>query len=149
MSNADGMSILGSCFITGNGVEKDEEKAVKLWQTAAVLNNTSAMVRLGACFIHGIQVQQDKNRGIYLWEKAAFFGNKEAIELLGLCYFEDSHLINKIQTGVLNQFLVTEEWRTLLNIADIEQMDFIVEKRFNNNIVCKGLNKRPEDLPFF
>ena len=128
---------------------KDEEKAVKLWQTAADLNNTSAMVRLGACFIHGIQVQQDKHHGIHLWEKAAFLGSKEAIELLGVCYSEDGHLINKTQTGVLNQFPMTEEWSTLWIVQDMRQIDFIAEKTFKNRICCNGLNTHPEDFPIF
>jgi TPR repeat protein len=42
MGNADGQNMLGNCYMSGLGIEQDEEEAVKYYQLAADQGNIQA-----------------------------------------------------------------------------------------------------------
>ena len=55
--------LLGTCYETGDGVEKKPKYAVYMYQQAAQQGHAEAMVRLGICYETGSGVAQDPRRG--------------------------------------------------------------------------------------
>ena len=76
------MRELGTCYVEGLGVEKNEEEGIKLYKLSAEKGNEDAMYYLGACFYNGVGVSQDYGEAVKWWKKAAekgYDGAKEAL----------------------------------------------------------------------
>ena len=80
---------LATVLITGDGVEKDPEKAFKLYKSIAD-DDPSVQMKMGLCYLAGEGVKQDKAKAYRWFEKAAKNGVQDAQLNLGLmCLFGD------------------------------------------------------------
>lgn len=78
---------LGLCYYKGQGVERDYNKAVKLFKKSAQKNNKRAQSWLGWCYYSGKGIENNINKAIQLWKKASDQGLPQAMFYLGSCYF--------------------------------------------------------------
>ena len=78
--------LLGTCYETGDGVEKKPKYAVYMYQQAAQQGHAEAMVRLGICYETGSGVAQDPAVAANLYRQAAERGNGLALCRLGRLY---------------------------------------------------------------
>ena len=72
--------------ILPEGVEEDDEEAVKWYRKAAEQGNADAMYKLGKCFYNGLGVEEDEEEAVKWFRKAADQGNADAMHKLGFCY---------------------------------------------------------------
>ena len=77
---------IGVCYQTGNGIEKDETKALEWYEKSANQGNADAQTCLGLCYGMGLGVAEDFSLAIKWWRKAANQGNAQAQYYLGNCY---------------------------------------------------------------
>ena len=84
------LTSLGSCYIYGEGVEKDETKAYELFRKAAELGNLSACFMVGEMYLGGIGVEKNEKAAFTWLRKAAVEANTvtyaNACLLTGYCY---------------------------------------------------------------
>jgi len=74
-------------FYTGKCVEKNYEKAAKLWERAATAGVISAKNNLGYLLSEGLGVKKDETRAAALWFEAARAGHAESQVHLGSALF--------------------------------------------------------------
>ncbi|MBN2684082.1 MAG: sel1 repeat family protein [Pontiellaceae bacterium] len=86
MDQADALNIWGELYAQGIGVEKDEEKAVNCFYTAAQDLCATAEYNLGYCFEHGVGVEVDMSRAVEWYQKAVNLDHARAKYALGVCY---------------------------------------------------------------
>ena len=77
---------VGICYMTGNGIKQDYEKAVEWYRKSAEQGNAEAQTCLGLCYGMGNGVQKDLSQAIKWWRKAANQNNAQAQYYLGNCY---------------------------------------------------------------
>ena len=79
---------LGLCYLNGEGVQKDEKKAVEYFEKA---NNSSSREQLINCYLEGIGVEKDEKKAFeMLVEETSeknYGGNTDVQYKLGECYF--------------------------------------------------------------
>ncbi|MBR3924752.1 MAG: SEL1-like repeat protein, partial [Kiritimatiellae bacterium] len=73
---------LGSCYINGTGVEKDEAKAFAWYRKAAEQGDARAQCILGAFYEFGTGVEHDYAKAVEWYRKAAKQGDSQGIEAL-------------------------------------------------------------------
>lgn len=76
-------------------VDKDYERAVKLYQKAADLNNIGALFDLGCLYESGVHVPQDLDRAIELYDRAAVLGDRNAMHRLGYLNYKKDLVTSK------------------------------------------------------
>ncbi len=69
---------LGYAYFYGNGVKKDDGKAVYWYRKAAAMNDTKALYNLGLCYKEGDGVKKSSRWAKYYFTKATWFGHKDA-----------------------------------------------------------------------
>src|SRR3990167_1897749 len=75
--DAGAQTLLGFRYLCGNGLEKNEQEAVRLFTLAANQGYDKGQSALGHCFLHGIGVpRRDDKRAVRLLRAAA--ANDEA-----------------------------------------------------------------------
>jgi uncharacterized protein len=77
---------LAKAYDLGEGVPKDEEKAVQWWEKAAEHGNVSAQVSLGGVYSLGAGVPKNYAAAVRWWKKAAEQGDVTAEGNLGTAY---------------------------------------------------------------
>ncbi len=77
---------LANAYHLGEGVPKDEEKAVQWWEKAAEQGNVSAQVSLGGVYSLGAGVPKNYAAAVRWWKKAAEQGDVNAEGNLGTAY---------------------------------------------------------------
>ena len=80
------MTILGSMYIEGLGVEKDYKKAYRWFSQGAKYNLPEALYQLGLMYDKGIGVSKNYKKAAQLYNKAARKGYAPAQHLFGLLY---------------------------------------------------------------
>jgi len=78
---------LGKAYEDGNGVQQNDESAVKWYQKAADQGNAEAENRLGVMYRLGKGVSPDKEEAVRWYRKAAKQGNPQAMFNLGASYY--------------------------------------------------------------
>ena len=78
----EALNILGKLYYYGDGVEKDENKALSYFKTAAEKNVTDAMYNYAGILMKGDKASRAK--GIHLIETAAKSGHALAMLHLGI-----------------------------------------------------------------
>ena len=86
------MTILGSMYIKGLGVEKDYKKAYKWFSQGAKYNLPEAQYKLGLMYDMGIGVSNNYKKAAQLYNKAARKGYPNAQYRLGLLYAKGHYL---------------------------------------------------------
>lgn len=77
---------LACCYYTGNGLEKNYEKAVALWKSAAEKGHALSYFNLGYCYYYGDGIVQDYEKAVEWLKKGVENNNADAQCLLGICY---------------------------------------------------------------
>ena len=98
---------LGLCYHNGDGVEKDDEKAVEWYTKAAEQGHPDAQYTLGMVYGYPWSyegVVQDFKKAVEWFALAAEQGHSEAQFILGLCY--------DMGNGVAQDFEKAVEWYT-------------------------------------
>lgn len=85
-NNTMAMLRLAWCYEDGNGIEQDLEKAIELFEKAAVLGNKNAMNILATCYARGAGVKQNWGKAIELFQQAAALGDAYAMTNLAVTY---------------------------------------------------------------
>lgn len=86
--NAEAMFNLGWMYTNGQGVSRDDVKAVEWYQKAADLGNVDAMVNLGLMYLFGQGVSPNDAKAAEWFQKAADLGDSVAMSNLGQMYFD-------------------------------------------------------------
>jgi len=73
---------LARMYHSGDGVTKDDAKAVEWYQKAAERGNAFAQYNLGVMYDKGEGVTRDATKAVEWWQKAAAQGNEAAQESL-------------------------------------------------------------------
>ena len=86
LTRASDQVALGERYLNGNVVDKDEKKAVELFEKAANQNSDIGMLKLADCYKKGVGVAQDNAKAFSLYEKSANMDNSEAMIALSDMY---------------------------------------------------------------
>lgn len=86
LTKATDQIALGERYLSGNVVDKDEKKAVELFEKAANQNSDIGMLKLADCYKKGVGVAQDNAKAFSLYEKSANMGNTDAMIALSDMY---------------------------------------------------------------
>lgn len=78
---------MGRIYLIGDGIPKDEQKAVELFQKSADNGNAKAYNDLAKCFLNGTGVNVSKQKAIEYANKSLDLGCSEAKNTLGDIYF--------------------------------------------------------------
>ncbi|KAH3723025.1 sel1 repeat family protein [Pelomyxa schiedti] len=98
---ASSMTCLARCFRWGcDGVDKDRDKAVSLYQMAADVGDSQAMYVLGGLYRRN-GVEKDVSKAITLTQKAADAGHSGAMHSLGKCYKYGRGVEKNVKMAVL------------------------------------------------
>ena len=80
----EAINFLGEQYFGGRlGLQKDTQKAFKLWTEAAEIGSIKALWQLGPTYDHGEGVQQDMAKAVEFYTRAAMQGHVEARAELG------------------------------------------------------------------
>ena len=88
------------CYLKGDGVEKNVEKAVYWWQKAADAGNSAAQFNLAICYLKGDGVEKDVEKAVYWWQKAADAGDSTAQYRLAFCYLKGEGIEKDVEKAV-------------------------------------------------
>ena len=88
LTRASDQVVLGERYLNGNVVDKNEKKAVELFEKAANQNSDIGMLKLAECYKKGVGVIQDNAKAFSLYEKSANMGNSDAMIVLSDMYAE-------------------------------------------------------------
>lgn len=113
------MNKLGLLYFYGRGVEREQEKAQKLFMQAALGGNRDAYNNAGICFEYGQGVMKDVAEALRLYERGANLGCPDAMYSLG--YLLIRHYILTLQrfkrgvdaSMVDNLSMDEEQWAAL------------------------------------
>lgn len=86
LTRASDQVALGERYLNGNVVDKDEKKAVELFEKAANQNSDIGMLKLAECYKKGVGGTQDNAKAFSLYEKSANMGNTDAMIALSDMY---------------------------------------------------------------
>lgn len=85
-TKADDLLQLGYCYLDGDGVSVDPQKAMNYFKQAAAKGNTEAMCVIGDMYKDGDGVEQNYQQAINWYTKALNNGNIDGACSLGLMY---------------------------------------------------------------
>jgi len=85
-NHADGMSVVGSCYLYGVGVAKNKAKGVEWLTKAANAGNTTASAELGDLYADGDIVKKDAKLAAKWHLKAAQEGHSQSQLYMGKAY---------------------------------------------------------------
>lgn len=86
-NDADALLIMGIIYSQGQGIRKDEKKAVSFFIKSAELGHTIAMYNVGLAYLKGIGTEINYSKGIEWIKKAADRGDETSMMLLAGQYF--------------------------------------------------------------
>jgi len=86
VGNANAQYNLGVAYSLGDGVPKDETKAIEWFQKAADQKVPQALFQLGLKYLLGRSVQKDETKGFVMIRQASELGVAEAQHTLGTYY---------------------------------------------------------------
>ncbi|KAJ6248782.1 sel1-repeat-containing protein ybeq [Anaeramoeba flamelloides] len=85
-NNPGALNNHGIEYMSGLGVSKNYEEAVKLFRMSSELDNSNAFNSLGNCYLEGEGVQKDLNIAFKLFFKAHFLGSANGTTSVGFIY---------------------------------------------------------------
>ena len=98
--DAESQSILGYSYLNGEGVNKNEELAVKWLTKAANQGLAIGQYNLGVCYQNGTGVKQDYNLAAFWYKKAALQGYSDAQYNLGTLYINGNGVEQDYKSAV-------------------------------------------------
>ena len=100
LTRASDQVALGERYLNGNVVDKNEKKAVELFEKAANQNSDIGMLKLAECYKKGVGVIQDNAKAFSLYEKSANMGNSDAMIVLSDMYAEGNGVERNINKAL-------------------------------------------------
>lgn len=85
--DAGAQCLLGHCYATGEGIDKDQREAIKWFRKAAEQGHAEAQYGLGDCYHGGKGVDRDMREAVKWLRKAAEQGHAEAQFKLSFYYY--------------------------------------------------------------
>jgi hypothetical protein len=101
---------LGTCYLSGIGVERNHEEAVKWYHKAALLGYAPSQYNLGVRYFEGKGVPKDYTKAVYWYRKAAEQGYAIAQYNLGKRY--------ELGQGVSQDCQTTLKWYRITVIIE-------------------------------
>jgi TPR repeat protein len=97
--SANGSADLGWLYETGNGVNKDENKALSLFNKAAKRGSAEGMYRMGVAYHDGLGVQKDRAAACQWFVRAATSDHPDAEQEAGFCYYNGTGVVQNHETA--------------------------------------------------
>lgn len=85
--NVDAQAYLGMCYEQGNGVQKDESKALYWYDKAASQGNAYAQAYSAMMYLQGRGTEVDEQKAFRLAQSSANQSNMYGQYILGTCYY--------------------------------------------------------------
>jgi serine/threonine protein kinase/TPR repeat protein len=86
LGDLEGMTQAGLMMASGLGVERNIERAVEIFKTAAAKGHPSAQAAYGECLLLGKGVEKDEKAAVSVLQQGVDGGNTKAMSLLSSCY---------------------------------------------------------------
>lgn len=83
---ADGYNVLGTLYLNGWGVEKNEELALENYKMAAAYGDEGAMNQIGFIFMGSDTFEANPEQSFFWFNEAASKGDEVGLYNLGYCY---------------------------------------------------------------
>jgi|GEM_PF-5446218 len=84
--DVDALNEIGNMYFDGQGVEKDDKKALEYYTKAAEKGDTDALINIGVMYANGQGVEKDDKKAFEYLTKAAEKGNANALINIGWMY---------------------------------------------------------------
>jgi len=84
MNDPIAMKGIGSMYRDGDGLPRDQAKALELWHRAGELGSAEAYYNIGNAYQLGDGVERDMKKAKHYWELSAIKGNVQARHNLGV-----------------------------------------------------------------
>lgn len=97
--SANGSADLGWLYETGNGVNRDENRALSLFNEAAKHGSAEGMYRMGVAYHEGFGVQKDRATACQWFIRAAVSDHPDAEEQAGFCYYNGTGVEQNHETA--------------------------------------------------
>lgn len=81
-----GLMILGACYLNGNEVSKNEEKAYEYYIQAASMGEETALNQLGWMYMNGCGVEEDPSQAFFWYNESANKQSDVGMYNLACCY---------------------------------------------------------------
>lgn len=95
-------TIIGGLFYTGRGAPHDPQRALALWEEAALaLHYHDALSKLGTLYRKGDIVEKDIHKAIEYFTRAGTLGSSNALWALGAIYFHGEGVPKDRQRAIL------------------------------------------------
>ena len=116
--NANAQNILGVCYISGIGVEVNEDVALRLFEQSAEQNHPSAQRNLAIMLEN--QGSSDKNKIIELYEKSAAQNDGYALNNLAVCYLTGDGVKQNVKEAIklFDKAVKVGDDYAMVNLAD-------------------------------
>lgn len=103
--DVDAQLRLGTRYLLGDGVKRDDAQAAAWWRKAADLGQASAQYNLGYLYLIGRGVRTDSVQAMEWYHKAAEQGHAQAEKDLGVLYFKGR--------GVARDYVEAHKWYSI------------------------------------
>ena len=81
-----GLMILGACYLNGNGVSKNEEKAFEYYIQASAMGEEIALNQIGWMYMNGCGVEEDPSQAFFWYNESANKQSDVGMYNLACCY---------------------------------------------------------------
>ena len=114
-------------YIKGLGVEKDEKKAIGLWEYASNHNDPKAQYNLGYRYLVGKDIAKDRVKGLDLLKSSSNNGDIRAHRQLGKCYRDGVGVDVDMPTAIhyFTKAGLSDDKESILSLIEIfEKIDY-------------------------
>ncbi len=139
---------LGNRYANGDGVKKDETKALEWWTKAAEQGLMEAQYKVGLCnyngYYNGTTMYEDVPTAEKWWKKAAAQGDVRAQYMLGVCY-TSGYIIGK------DTRLAREYFRKAAAQGNVQAKKELSKRILLFDLLAERIGSRPytSPLPYF
>ena len=81
-----GLTVLGSCYLNGNEVNKNDEKAFEYYIQAAAMGEEMALNQIGWMYMNGCGVEEDPSQAFFWYNESANKQSDVGMYNLAYCY---------------------------------------------------------------
>ena len=81
-----GLTVLGSCYLNGNEVNKNDEKAFEYYIQAAAMGEEMALNQIGWMYMNGCGVEEDPSQAFFWYNESANKQSDVGMYNLACCY---------------------------------------------------------------
>ena len=111
---------IGLMYLHGNGVEKNESKALEWFKEATCQNHDWAFYHLGTMYYYGMSVEQSYEKSFKYFQKASLINNATAFLNLGH-FYQEGKGVQK------DDLLALKNYKKALELGEIDAAFFLGE----------------------